>query len=93
MGLRAQEQAIVAAAANGHIDVLDILEFWPYDRAIVFVAAAAANQLKVVRFLVRKYGERAPSTRHALLKAAELGHTEVFELLAAASARRRYRAP
>ncbi|OWZ08737.1 hypothetical protein PHMEG_00018673 [Phytophthora megakarya] len=76
------EPALEAAAANGHVEVLNALLNRPYSMRKSFVAAAANGQTQVVQFLLeRGFNDRFSFVNPALVKAAEGGHCEVISLL------------
>ncbi|GMF40856.1 unnamed protein product [Phytophthora fragariaefolia] len=77
------ELALEAAAANGHVLVLETLMQRPYSMRKALLAAAGNGRAQVVQFLLdrgftNKYGYVNP----ALVRAAEGGHCDVVEMLA-----------
>ncbi|KAF4037080.1 Ankyrin repeats (3 copies) [Phytophthora infestans] len=76
-------QALEAAAAYGHVDVLEALRPWSsFHVGDPFNAAVANGQAAVVRFFVdRGYCDSQRIRNGALKEAAQLGHREIAELL------------
>ncbi|KAI9981021.1 hypothetical protein PInf_010375 [Phytophthora infestans] len=76
-------QALEAAAAYGHVDVLEALRPWSsFHVGDPFNAAVANGQAAVVRFFVdRGYCDSQRIRNGALKEAAQLGHREIVELL------------
>lgn len=76
------ERALEAAAANGHVAVLEAVLQRPYSMRKSLLAAASRGQARVVQFLLdRGYSDRYAHVNPALMKAAEGGHCDVVELL------------
>ncbi|EGZ18373.1 hypothetical protein PHYSODRAFT_500442, partial [Phytophthora sojae] len=76
------EPALEAAAANGHVAVLEHLLNRPYSMRRSLLAAAENGRTQVVQFLLgRGYTDRYMLVNPALIKAAEGGHCDVVELL------------
>ncbi|KAE8903912.1 hypothetical protein PF005_g4468 [Phytophthora fragariae] len=76
------EPALEAAAANGHVAVLENLLRRPYSMERSLLAAAENGRAQVVQFLLeRGHTDRYQLVNPALIKAAEGGHCNVVELL------------
>ncbi|KAG6617359.1 uncharacterized protein IUM83_02518 [Phytophthora cinnamomi] len=76
------EPALEAAAANGHVQVLEHLLHRPYSMRRSLLAAAGNGRAQVVQFLLeRGYADRYVHVNPALVRAAEGGHCDVVELL------------
>ncbi|ETL26503.1 hypothetical protein L916_19838, partial [Phytophthora nicotianae] len=72
----------IAAAANGHVDVLKALGPWPFDIYRAVNAAVANGQVSVVRYFVeRRYCYNVARGNAALMTTSKLGHCEMVEIL------------
>jgi len=76
------EAALKAAAANGHVDVMDVLLTIHCSVGKSMLAAARNGHAQVVQYLLdRGYNDRYTYVNPALLAAAQGGHWSVLELL------------
>ncbi|EGZ18361.1 hypothetical protein PHYSODRAFT_301057 [Phytophthora sojae] len=83
-GRRAREvkACLVAAAANGHVQVMEAVFPWPVDMTQCLVAAAAKDHLEVLRLLLdRGYNDQIRYVGPALRDAVAAGQVNSIQFL------------
>ncbi|KAJ8531658.1 hypothetical protein ON010_g14304 [Phytophthora cinnamomi] len=76
------EMCLVAAAENGHAQMMDAIYPVPVDMTKCFIAAATKNQIEVLQFLLEKgYRDQIRHVGPALKTAAAVGHVDATRLL------------